>query len=1019
MKHIISFLSVICFLESIFAQESYFQQEVNYTINVTLNDRNHTLIGTIEMEYINHSPDALDSIYIHLWGNAYQSRNTAFARQQLRTGSTEFYFTKNENLGGFSEINFTVDGQNAILELQKDNPDIAILRLPQTLTSGGKIKIATPFTLKIPASFSRLGHVGQSYQITQWFPKPAVYDREGWHPMPYLELGEFYSEFGSFDVSITLPENYIIGATGILQTESEKAFLQKKVEESSEALQKPIVKNAETDTVESDFPRSSETMKTIRYTAENVHDFAWFADKRFYVLKDQVTFASGRIVDTWVMFTDFERNLWKDAINYVNRSVKFYSDLVGEYPYPQATAIQSELSAGIGMEYPMITIIGPSDTPKDLDIVITHEVGHNWFYGILGSNERDHAWIDEGINSYYEKRYTEKYYQSPGFADILPEFVMRGSDLSISELAYLWQARRDLDQAPETTSDEFTRINYLLGAYEKPAMALNYLEKYVGELNFDGAMQSYYEQWKFKHPQPADFRAILEKETGLNLTWLFDGLLYSNAKQDYKIEGLHESDTGYRVMVKNISDIAGPFTLDGIVDDKVAFSKWYDGFTGEKVLEFPYQGVEKITLDAAHITLDVNRKNNHISAKGSKIEPLQIRFLPGPENDKQTQLYWFPAMAWNNYDKFMLGLALYNTTVPFKKFDFTIIPLYSFGTKDVIGLANFNYTIFPKTQAIQSITFDFGIKSFHHNRRPTDDYDLQYARFTPAIKVELGKKPSSNFYQTLQLRSLWVNQEFAQFSPTFGNYLGNEWEDNFIHELSYYAENRRALDPQSFYLAIEQQSYNDFLGNQNYLKASLEVKQTFNYAPKKGLDIRVFAGGFLTNTRRNAGAILPAAFNMTSQGYNDYRYDDFYFGRNEDDGIWSQQVTIRDGGFKNAIGTGFSLGRSNNFIVALNMKADLPNGLPFNLPLKPYFDIGYFDNAMPTGEDDTFQDQLLWSGGIALEFVKDMVGIYFPLINSKNIDDRYAERGSYWNRIAFTLDLRKLNPKELLKKVEF
>ncbi|MBK7869488.1 MAG: hypothetical protein IPJ74_01800 [Saprospiraceae bacterium] len=113
---------------------------------------------------------------------------------------------------------------------------------------------------------------------------------------------------------------------------------------------------------------------------------------------------------------------------------------------------------------------------------------------------------------------------------------------------------------------------------------------------------------------------------------------------------------------------------------------------------FPYQGFEKITLDAAHITLDVNRKNNHISAKGNKIEPLQIRFLPGPENDKKTQLYWFPAMAWNNYDKFMLGLALNNNTLPFKKFDFTIIPMYSFGAKDVVGLADFNYNIFPKAK---------------------------------------------------------------------------------------------------------------------------------------------------------------------------------------------------------------------------------------------------------------------------------------------------------------------------------
>jgi aminopeptidase N len=151
-------------------------------------------------------------------------------------------------------------------------------------------------------------------------------------------------------------------------------------------------------------------MKTIQYKAENVHDFAWFADKRFYVQKEDVTLPSGRKVDTYVMFTYYEADLWKEAILYVNRSVEYYSDRIGEYPYPHATAVQSALSAGAGMEYPMITVIGGSGNGKSLDQVITHEVGHNWFYGILASNERQFVWMDEGFNSFYEQAYIKKYY---------------------------------------------------------------------------------------------------------------------------------------------------------------------------------------------------------------------------------------------------------------------------------------------------------------------------------------------------------------------------------------------------------------------------------------------------------------------------------------------------------------------------------------------------------------------------------------------------------------------------------
>lgn len=982
-----------------------------------LHDTSHTLTGTIAMEYKNNSPDKLDFICLHLWANAYQNQNTAFARQQLRVGSTEFYFAKNEDLGGFSNVNFMVDGQQAVLELQKDNPDIAILRIPKPLESGQTITIQTPFTLKIPASFSRLGHVGESYQMTQWFPKPAVYDNEGWHPMPYLDMGEFYSEFGNFDVTITLPDNYVVAATGVLQTEKEKTFLQAQVEETTIYLNS--LSNNPVSTIEEPFPPSSSTRKTIRYTAEKVHDFAWFADKRFQVQKSEVTLNSGKTVDTWAFFTPFEQHLWKDAISYVNRSVKFYSDFVGEYPYPQATAVQSALSAGGGMEYPMITVIGAAKTAKSLDVVITHEVGHNWFYGILASNERDHAWMDEGINSYYEKRYTEQYYDKTDDLTALPNFIRKGSEMSFNELTYLWQARRNLDQAPETTSSELTRINYFLSAYEKPAVALQYLEAYLGKPALDSVMQTYFKQWQFKHPQPYDFRKTLESNIGKNLTWLFDGLLYSDLKQDYAITNLEEAEN-YKVTIKNKGGVAGPFTLAGLKNEKIVQSQWYEGFEKEQTLDFPQGDYDEITIDAERITLDVNRKNNHIKTTGAfrKIEPVKVSVLSAPENDKQTHLFFSPAFAWNKYDKGMLGIGVHNYGFPFKKFQFFAAPLYSFATKEVSGVADLQWHLYPKTTALQRVTLGLSGRMFHFDRNFQDGYYLKYARLVPSIHVELGKKPASNFYQNIQWRTIWLNIEASE-RDNEGKYVGNNWDDTFIHELSYLGENRRALNPFSLNVMLEQQSYNDIRGKQHYVKAALEWKSSFTYAENKNFDVRVFGGAFLDNTRRKAGNVALGAFNLTSQGLNDYRFDDYYFGRRETEGIWSQQVTIREGGMKNVIVSGFSLGRSNNYIVALNLKTDLPMRLPLNLPLKPYFDIGYYNNAQPTGETDTFKDQLLWSGGMMLEVIDDALAIYFPIINSKNIQDRYKERGAYQTRIAFTLNLRKLNPIRLLERLEF
>lgn len=999
------------------AQKPYFQQEVHYTIQVTLYDSIHTISGAVAIEYTNHSPDCLDSIYFHLWGNAFQNRSTAFAEQKLRVGSTEFYFADANDLGGYSDLHFSVDGQPARFVLQKDNPDIGILYLPKALESGGKVTIQTPFALRVPASFSRLGHVGESYQMTQWFPKPAVYDNEGWHAMPYLDMGEFYSEFGSFDVSITLPENYIVAATGILQTSSERAFLQQQVEKTNAYLSSPAgtARGKEQEA----FPPSSSTMKTIRYTADKVHDFAWFADKRFKVQKDQIALQSGKTVDTWVFFTEFEQQLWKDAIQYVNRSVQFYSNLVGEYPYPQATAVQSALSAGAGMEYPMITVIGAAYNPKALDVVITHEIGHNWFYGILASNERDHPWMDEGINSYYEDRYVMQYYDSTGVIFSLPEIVQKGSNLTFDELAYLWQARRRLDQAPETTSNDFTTINYYLGAYEKPAMSLQYLEAYLGTASFDAAMHAYFEKWQFKHPKPKDFRAVLENQTGKNLSWLFDGLLYSNKQEDYAITKVQETDS-YQVTVKNKGNIAGPFPIAGMKENKIVASRWYEGFDGEKTLDFPKGDYDLLVLDASRKILDVNRKNNNIRPSGifRKIEPLSLSFLPGAENELLTQAFWSPAIAWNNYDKFMLGAMFHNYGFPLKKFQFFVVPMYSFVSKDVEGLIDVEYQMYPRGEALRRITLGITGRTFHYDRNTVLDYDLKYTRLVPYLNFELGKEPTSNFYQNIQLRTIWLNTQVPQFDIE-GKYLDNKWSDFFIPNLSYLAENRRALNPFSFGVGLEQQSYQSLTKKEHYVKLSLEWNSSFTFAERKNFNLRLFGGFFLDNTRRHAGGIFPGAFNLTSQGFNDYAFEDYYFGRSDFEGPWSRQVTIREGGMKNVIGGGFNLGRSNNYIVSMNLKSDLPVDLPLKLPLKPYFDVGYFDNAQPTGKNDTFKDQLLWSGGVMLEVLDQAVAIYFPLANSKNIQDRYLERGNYWQRVSFTIDLKKLNPLHWVERIEF
>ena len=411
--------------------QSYWQQQINYTIDVTLNDAERSLDGFIKIQYNNHSPDTLKFIWIHCWPNAYKNDRTAFSEQLLGNGRTDFYFSDRQQRGYINRLDFRVDDQEARMEDHPQYIDIIKVILPHPLPPEEQVTLSTPFHVKLPYDFSRSGYSNNTYNITQWYPKPAVYDSKGWHPIPYLDQGEFYSEFASFDVRITAPQSFTIAATGELQNSptlqeiAPPAPGPTKTPQSQPSPIKsshpkpgghhpiqhhPIAKKIpqRPAPVAQNIPTQNIPTKTVTYHQSNIHDFAFFASKHFTTLHDTLQLPSGRIIQVYSYYTPAASSAWQNSLSYIKDAIKFRSSLIGEYPYNVVTAVETKMGPGIGgMEYPTITAINNDVTePKGLDITIEHEVGHNWFYGILGTNERRYAWMDEGINTYYDNRYT-------------------------------------------------------------------------------------------------------------------------------------------------------------------------------------------------------------------------------------------------------------------------------------------------------------------------------------------------------------------------------------------------------------------------------------------------------------------------------------------------------------------------------------------------------------------------------------------------------------------------------------
>ncbi len=1022
IKQIASFLAmtitIILSANNLFAQAPYFQQEVNYKIQVKLDDVNHTLDANETIVYKNNSPDELKELWFHIWPNAYSDRNTALAKQKLENGSTKLYFATEEEKGFIDSLKFNVDGTTVKWELHPEWKDVCKLILNESLKPNSSIIISTPFHVKIPsAEFSRLGHTGQAYYVTQWYPKPAVYDNKGWHAMPFLDQGEFYSEYGSFDVSITLPKNYVVGATGdLVDGENELQWLNKNADTT-----KTITEFSK----DMSFPKSESEFKTLTYKQTNVHDFAWFADKRFHVLKGEVeTPHTHNKVTTWTMFTNNEAKLWMNSIEYMNDAIYYYSLWNGDYPYKQCTAIDGTIAAGGGMEYPNITIIGESRNAFTLEDVIVHEVGHNWFYGLLGSNERNHGWMDEGINSFNEMRYVMTKYPPEKFGNknIFQGFSSLGKLTGIDEMSfkdaenleYRITAAINADQPINITSEKFMYVNYGTIMYSKTALVFDYLKNYLGDSLFDKCMQRYFDEWHYKHPYPDDLRKIFEETSGKGLDWFFNDLINTNKKIDYSICKEKKSGDDYTLTLSNCSEVNSPLMISAMKENKVVTSKWIDGFEKQQEVTLRCDSCDHFQIDPGNTIPEIRRNNNYLRTKGlfKKMEPISLNLLGHFDFPQRTRINFAPAIGWNEYNKWMAGIALYNKFIPEKKFEYVFVPMYGFGDKDIAGLANISYSIFPNEGLFDRVSLSTDMKRFAYYN---DEYlnsesvftkePLHYMRVNPELKFSFRKSnPRSLVRQQIFVSSVYVNEEYIKYLP--GIIAANKLttQNRTTYRASYNYKNSRVLDPYNFTISAE--------GNGDYLKAWLEASYTISYPrSKRGVNFHLFAGGFGFDDTGSQYAFRLSNWGPDNIFPADAWYDELYLGRRESEHFISKQMTNHDGGFKIDV----PYGKSSKWMTALNINIDFPGSLPLGL----FADVGTFENANKIAESLDAKNHLLFDGGIWAGF--SFLKIYFPLLKSQDIK-HYQENNptgkiKFGDQIRFVFDLKQLNPFNLRKRI--
>lgn len=1018
--------------------QAKWQQKVDYNIEVSLDDTTQTLTGFEKITYYNQSPNEITEIYIHLWPNAYKYRTTAYAKQELENGKTNFHFTDPQNRGWIDSLDFKVNGEKTSWNLTTDI-DIAIIKLTKPLQSGQSIEITTPFVVKIPNVFSRMGFEDGVYCITQWYPKPAVYDVNGWNPMPYLNQGEFYSEFGKFEVSITLPKDYLLAATGQIQDQKEKEWWLAR----SKNLNAKHFAEGET--------------KTLKFVQDSVHDFAWFCSKEFMSDKSEVTLSDGQKVETWIFAKAKDEKDKPKGIEYVDEAVNYYSEKVGNYPYSIVQVVITPLKAGGGMEYPTITNCASIDKTT-----IIHEVGHNWFYGILGSNERDYPWMDESFNTYYENRNSKenKKQIEPGQTLNISQIL---GQIDQSTFLYKYTGRKNMDQAGNLHSAEYTDNNYGAIIYAKNPLAFAYLQGYLGTEKFDAMMHAYYEKWKFKHPLPNDFKSHAEDFTNDTLSWFFEGVLGSTKKLDYKIVSAKKG----QLKIKNNGSLVAPFPITQILDDSTKNNLWVKGFNGNKTIDtnslnFPASKESAnliYRIDADKQTTDLYRQNNTQVVKGNckTCAIIILQPIANLENENAKQIFWSPIYAYNVYNKSMLGLAFYNSLFPQKKNEYVFMPVYSFNTNDVNGYANYWHN-FYKEGKIRNIQLGFksarfaskgvfynssdekyialldtaqkynGIRSYYGG--------ITYEKFAPFMSIHLKpKKIRSSIEQQIELRYIMVNEQAQD-----RGYLYQFGSDHYgTGEVKYTYINPHALYPIAAKAFIQ-----SGLHNITFNKIGFEWNQGIKYKDgKKAAEIRIFSGGFLFDKIDAAGSKDDYYSSRTfyqagaKNGSNDFTYDEAMIGREKSlqnianpanagnassENLYGRQILASDAGFRNFA----SVGSSRSFLSALNLTIPAPIPVPIGI----YADFSYWQSpgtytlvngvAGFTYIYSGAQMNLTYNGGIYVRVIKNVLSIYVPLVSSKDVKSTWDTNGynSFFSRTSFVFNLNKINPISLIRDLK-
>ncbi len=963
------FLCLICNVAVSQKYNNYY--EVDYEIEARLIPDSHYVHAHWEMSYINLSTDTIDALYIEVWPNAFLTKQTVFAQEELRLNNIDFQMAGKDKIGGIKSLQFN-DG-NEDLEwsyVSSSQLDIIKVTLKNSLLPNEQITVSSPFTLKVPGEGNGLGRADDNFRLQYWYPRIAHKENSGWDYKSFNGWNRPVFQQGSTNVSFTIPENYrIVPNVGELTKDQAG---------SSDEMGKH---------------------ETYRITSSSNWDMP---EVNLWVSHDY------ECTDTLIHETDFNicADSSADLSHILSICDEVWSYIGGNYGFvpPRALSIISQGIKDRHFESDGRIIFIDNKLPKEDQVIrLTYKL------------------VDAYLYPYFKSKPTADQFYQQSIPALIAESILKNNNLveQVNTLTALFTndtIERDLfsfvlrdaqHSLPKRGQDVkiLSVDDYMFYKHRLPARHMSYLIDYL-------SWDKWYQACRLcisEQDVDRDLARCLNRALDFDLQGTYHSMWADLDRLDIALSKSKHTDS--IIIQTSVSNF--PVDVKLIYDDQYEDIVWHKTDDVGQIKIPLEKGVIYYEANPSRIVLEKTYTNNHYvieSGSLSKRNTHNIGWITGFQNRTQNTQFVMPFIGYNQRDGVMPGLVIHNLSFPPQKLEYYVSPFLGLNSGRVVGFGDIGYNLKVKHKAINNIRLGLHAKSFQYFYSGVREQELRFIKLTPNIEVDIKTKNPRFSRQIMALRSisLWEQNRFEE-----------GYNHTFIHEMSYTYVNNRAYNPYRFIVALEQQSYESSQGNENYLKIWAEWKGQLNINKTDRFRMRVFAGTFLINTHQKHGFITPGDgrgnFSLFGNSALDYRYDQNFIGRNMTTGVGANQVSITDGGFKNAITRQFIDGITNRYIMAVNLSSDLPQ-LPKWLPLRPYVDGGYTAGLEPRQPNAPFDQNIFYSGGIGIHFLNDVFNIYIPIVNSENIERFYNERGGFLSRISFSWQVGLARPGDILRR---